>query len=86
VYRAIILLLFYMGQTTWSLTLREEQRGNVFNNRELEKMFGPKRVEVPGGCRKLHNEESYDFRSSPNSIGVTVKKNNGMGCARGTRE
>lgn len=46
---------------------------NVFNNRELEKMFGPKRVEVPGSCRKLHNEEHYDFPSSPDSTGMTIK-------------
>jgi hypothetical protein len=46
---------------------------NVFNNRELEKMFGPKRVEVPGGWEKLHNEENHDFPSTPDSIGVTIK-------------
>lgn len=87
VYRAIILLLFDLGQSgTWSLTLREEQRVNVFNNRELEKMFGPNRVEVPGGWRKLHNEEHYDFLCSPDFIGMTIKKKNGSGGAWGTRE
>jgi len=45
----------------------------VFNNGELEKMFGSKRVEVLGGWRKLHNEEHYDFSSSPDSTGVTIK-------------
>ena len=56
-----------------SLTLSEEQRVNVLNNRELEKMFGPKRVEVAGGWIKLYNEEQHDFPSTPNPIGVTIK-------------
>jgi hypothetical protein len=45
---------------------------NVFNNRELVKMFGPKRGEVPGGWRKLYNEEHYHFPSSPDTIGMTI--------------
>jgi hypothetical protein len=64
-----------------SLTLREEQRVNVFNNRELEKMFGPKRVEVPGSCRKRHNEEHYDFPSSPDYWNDHKNKNS-MGHSR----
>jgi hypothetical protein len=45
------------GCETWSLTLREEHRLRVFENRVLNKIFGWKRDEVIGGSRKLHNEE-----------------------------
>jgi len=46
-----------MGVETWSLTLREERRLRVFENRVLRRIFGPKRDEVTGEWRKLHNEE-----------------------------
>jgi hypothetical protein len=52
-----LLLLFFQ---TWSLTLREEHRLGVFENRVLKKIFGPKRDEVTGEWRKLHNEELPD--------------------------
>jgi hypothetical protein len=42
-----------------SLTLREEHRLRVFENRVLTRIFGPKRDEVTGGWRKLHNEELH---------------------------
>jgi hypothetical protein len=38
----------------------------VFENRVLRRIFGPKRDEVTGGCRKLHNEQLRDFYSLPN--------------------
>jgi hypothetical protein len=41
----------------WSLTLEEEHRLRVFGNRVLRRIFGPKREEVAGGWRRLHNEE-----------------------------
>jgi hypothetical protein len=44
------------GCETWSLTLREEHRLRVFENRVLRRIFGQKRDEVTGGWRKLHNE------------------------------
>jgi hypothetical protein len=53
---------------TWSLTLREEHRLRVFENRVLRRIFGPKRFEVTGGWRKLHNEELHNLYSSPNII------------------
>jgi hypothetical protein len=56
------------GCETWSLTLREEHRLRVFENRVLRRMFGPKRDEVTGEWRKLHNEELHNFYSSPNII------------------
>jgi len=50
--------------------LREERRLRVFENSVLRKMFGPKRDEVVGDLRRLHNEELYDLYSSPNIIRV----------------
>jgi hypothetical protein len=47
------------------VTLWEEHRLRVFENRALRRIFGPKRDEVTGGCRKLHNEELRDLYSSP---------------------
>jgi len=46
---------------TWSLTLREEHGLRVFENRVLRRIFGPKRNEVRGEWRKLHNEELNDL-------------------------
>ena len=45
------------GCETWPLTLREERRLRVFENRVLRRVFGPKRDEMTGEWRKLHNEE-----------------------------
>jgi hypothetical protein len=55
------------GRETWSLTLREEHRLRVFENRVL-RIFGPKRDEVTRDWRKLHNEELHNLYSSPNII------------------
>jgi hypothetical protein len=53
-----------------SLTLREEHRLRVFENRMLRRIFGPKRDEVTGGCRKLNNEELHGLYSSPSIVRV----------------
>jgi len=58
------------GCETWSLTLREERSLRVFENRVLKRIFGPKRDEVTGESRKLHNEELNDLYCSPNIIRV----------------
>jgi len=50
--------------------LREERRLRVFENRVLRRIFGPKRNEVTGEWRKLHNEELNDLFSSPNIVQV----------------
>jgi hypothetical protein len=56
------------GYETWSLTLREEHRLRVFENRVLRRIFGPKRDEVTGDWRKLHNKELHSLYYSPNTI------------------
>ena len=60
IYRTIILPVVLYGYETWSLTLREERRLRVFENRVLRRVFGPKKDEVTGEWRKLHNEELSD--------------------------
>jgi len=66
--RTAVLTLVLYGGNTWSLTLREERRLRVVENRVLKRIFGPKRSEVIGECRRLHNEELHDPYSSPNII------------------
>jgi hypothetical protein len=56
------------GCETWSLSLREEHRLRVFEDRVLRRIFGPKRDEVTGDWRKLHNEELHNLYSSPNRM------------------
>jgi hypothetical protein len=56
-YRTIILPVVLYGCEAWSLTLREERRLRVFENRTLRRIFGPKRDEVTGEWTKLHTEE-----------------------------
>jgi hypothetical protein len=63
VYRTVILSLVLYGCESGSLTLREEQRLRVFKNRVLRGIFGPKRDEVTGEWRRLHNEELNDLYS-----------------------
>ena len=76
IYTTIILPVVLYGCGTWSLTLREEHRLRVFENMVLRRIFGPKRDEVTGDWRKLHNEEFNDLYCSPNI--VRVIKSRGM--------
>jgi hypothetical protein len=71
IYRIIILPLVLYGCETWSITLRDERALRVFENRVLWRIFGPKRDEVIGQCRKLQNEALSDLYSSPNIVRVT---------------
>jgi len=50
--------------------LRDERRLRVLENRALRRIFGPRRDEVTGEWRKLHNEELNDLYSSPNIVRV----------------
>jgi Leucine-rich repeat (LRR) protein len=64
----ITLPVLLCGCVTWSLTSRKEHKLRVFENRVLRRIFGPKRKEVTGEWRKLHNEELHILYSSQNII------------------
>jgi hypothetical protein len=68
IHKTIIPPLVLYGCETWSLTLREEHRLRVLENRVLRRISGPKRDEVTEEWRKLHNEELQILYSSPNII------------------
>ncbi|KAJ4443700.1 hypothetical protein ANN_05375 [Periplaneta americana] len=68
IYKTVILPVVLYGCETWTLTLREEQRLRVFENKVLRKIFGAKRDEVTGEWRKLHNTELHALYTSPDII------------------
>jgi len=70
VYRTIILPVVLYGCETWLLTLREERKLRVFENMVLRRIFGPRREEVTGKWRRLHNKELNELYSSPNIVRV----------------
>ena len=70
IYRIIILPVVLYRYETWSLTSREERKLRVFQNMVLRRIFGPRRDEVRGEWRRLHNEELNDLYSSPNIVRV----------------
>jgi len=74
IYRTIILPVVLYGCETWSLTLREERRLRIFENRMLRRIFGPKRDEVTGEWRKLHNEDLNVLYFSRNIVRAIKSK------------
>jgi hypothetical protein len=62
------------GCEKWSLTVREEHKLRVFENRVLRRIFGPKRDDVMGEWRKLHNEELHNLYTLPSIIRITKSK------------
>jgi hypothetical protein len=77
-YKTIILPVVLYGCETWSLTLNEDHRLRVFENRVLRRIFGPKRDEVTGKWRKLHSEELHILYSSPNKYNTRQIKSRRM--------
>jgi len=61
IHRTVIVRFVLYGCETWSLTLREERRLRVSENRVLRRIFGSKRDEVTGKWRKLYNEQLNDL-------------------------
>ena len=70
IYRTINMPVVLYVCETWSMTLKEECRLRVFENRMMSRIFGPKKDEVTGEWRKLHNKELYAVYPSPNIIPV----------------
>ena len=71
-YRTIILPVVLYGCEAWSLTLREEHRLRVFENKVLRKIFGAKRDEITREWRKFHNFNKIESTQNFNSIGMLV--------------
>jgi len=74
IHITIILPVVVYGCETWSLTLREERRLRVFDNRVLRRIFVPSRDEVTGELRKVYNEELNDVYCSLNIVRVTKSR------------
>jgi hypothetical protein len=74
IYKTIILPVVLYGCETWSLTLREERRLRVFENRVLRRIFRPRRYEVTVEWIKLHNEELNDLYSSHNIVRIIMSR------------
>ena len=74
-----LIIANYLNSRTWSLTLREEGRLRVFENRVPRGIFGYKRDGVTGEWRKLHNEELNDLYCSPNIVWAIKLRKNEMG-------
>ena len=70
IYRTVIWPVVLYGCENWSLTLREERKLRMFENRVLRRIFGPRRDDVTGEWRRLHNEELSVLYSSPNIMRV----------------
>jgi hypothetical protein len=60
-YKTIILPVVLYGYETWSLTVREEHKLRVLENRVLRRISGPKRDGMTGGWKKLYNEELHNL-------------------------
>ena len=68
-YRTIILPVVLYGCETWVLTLSEERKLRVFENMVLRRIFGPRRDEVTGEWRRLHNEDLMICTAHPTLCG-----------------
>jgi hypothetical protein len=68
IYKTIILAVVLFGCETWSVTLQEEHRLRVYENRVLRRLCGPKRDKVMGKWRKLFSGELQNLCLTPNTI------------------
>jgi hypothetical protein len=89
IYKTIILPVVLYECETWSLTLGEDHRLRMLENRVLRRIFGPKKDDVTGRWRKLHDEELHNLSSSPSIISMItsrrIKWRGHVACMRGKR-
>ena len=83
IYRTIILPVVLYGCEAWSLTLQEERKLRVFENMVLRRIFGPRRDEVTGEWRRLHNEKLNDILLLTQYCAGDKMEKNDMGWACG---
>ena len=70
IYRTVILPVILYGCESWSTTLADEHKLHVFENKVLRKIYGPKRDEMTGEWRRLHNEELHGLYDSPDVVKI----------------
>ena len=70
IYRTVILPVILYGCESWSTTLADEHKLRVFENKVLRKIYGPKRDEMTGEWRRLHNEELHGLYDSPDVVRI----------------
>ena len=70
IYRTVILPVILYGCESWSTTVADEQKLRVFENKILRKIYGPKRDEMTGEWRRLHNEELHGLYDSPDVVKI----------------
>jgi hypothetical protein len=61
IHEIIIFPVVLYGCETWPLILKEKYKLRMSENKVLRRIFGPKREEMTGGCRRLHNEELHNY-------------------------
>ena len=74
IFRSLTFPVVLYGCKSWSLSLREERKLRVFGTEYLGKIFGPRRDEITGKMRRLHNEGLNDLYSSINIVWVTKSR------------
>jgi hypothetical protein len=74
IYRTIILPFVLYRCETWSLTFRDQRRLRVFESKVLRRIFRPKRAEVTGEWRQLHNKQLHDLYSLPNIRAIKLRR------------
>ena len=70
IYRTVILPVILYGCESWSTTLADKHKLRVFENKVLRKIYGPKRDEMTGEWRRLHNEELHGLYDSPDVVRI----------------
>jgi len=87
IYKTVILSIILYGCESWSTTLADEHTLRVFENKVLRKIYGPKREEMTGEWRRLHNEVLHGLYDSPEVVKTTEIKTSKVGrpCGQGRK-